>query len=274
VDDHGIIVEMRGGTRPPFWLLHPLGGNVLFGQLFASRLAADQPLIGLQARGLDGRSAPFTSIPEAARFYTALVRERQPKGPYFLGGPSFGGNLAYEMARSLSAAGEHVGMVALFDAFGPGYPRPLPLHLRARQHVRRLRAGLRASMQPAAEQLYATARIPTGDSQALTVLRRVSVAHEHALRTYRASAYDGSLHLFRAALQPDWEGVVFDDVTNGWGALARGGVEVVTVPGTHQFILDPPWVHTLTAEFAKALRRATDACIPAVDTTSHVTDRG
>lgn len=259
MQDDGIIVEIRGGRRPPFWLLHPVGGNVLFGHLFARKLPVEHALLGVQARGLDGRAAPFDSIPDAARYYLELIRKRQPEGPYFLGGPSFGGNLAYEMARTLRAQGASVGMVALFDAFAPGYPRPVPLRERLRARLRRLGKGHTSA--PQADEVFAAARIPDGHSRHLIDLRRVSLAHEHALRTYRAEAYEGRVHLFRAAEAPNWEGVIFDDETNGWGRLAQGGVEITTIPGTHQFILDPPWVHTLISEFGKALQRAVDAAL-------------
>lgn len=215
--------------------------------------------MGIQARGLGGRVAPFDSIPDAARYYLRLVRERQPEGPYFLGGPSFGGNLAYEMARVLSAQGAAVGMLALFDAFGPGYPRPAPLYRRLARRMARW-GSARETVDPA-RAIFATARIPEGESEPLVGLRRVSLAHERALRSYRPGPYEGRIHLFRAADPPSWEGVVFADETNGWGRLARGGVEVIQVPGTHQFILDPPWVHTLTSEFGSSLHRAMAAAL-------------
>jgi len=40
----------------------------------------------------------------------------QPHGPYFLGGWSLGGNLAFEMSRQLVEQGERVGLLALLDA--------------------------------------------------------------------------------------------------------------------------------------------------------------
>ncbi len=256
MEDDDTLVEIRGGSKPPFWLLHPIGGNVLFGHLFADHLPTDQPLIGIQARGLNGRCAPFVSIYDAARFYLSAIRKRQPKGPYFLGGPSFGGNVAFEMASILASEGERVGLLALFDAFGPDYPRLAPLHTRVQA---RLKRGLRSTPAVSAQDaLYAVARIPEGQSQELATLRRVGLAHLQALRTYRPSHYPGRLHLFRAEVAPSWEGLLFDDETNGWDKVVSGGVESISVPGTHQYILDPPWVHTLISEFTKVLVEVTD----------------
>lgn len=251
--------------------MHPLGGTLLFAARFVRNIAKNQPLLGIEARGVDGREPPFESIPEAAHHYLELLLSRQPRGPYFLGGPSFGGNLAYEMAQLLTRRGAEVAMLALFDAHGPNYPRPVALHQRLRNHLHRLRTqralGLFGPSRSSAE-AYAMARIPEGDSQLLRDLRSVSLAHTRALRSYRPAPYAGSVQLFRALTQPDWPGMVFADATNGWQALVPGGVHVISVPGMHQHLLDPPWVDTLAAEFSRALAeaqaRASDAraCAP------------
>ena len=253
------VVRICDGELPPFWLLHPMGGNVLFGRFFAHHAPAGQAIWGIQARGLDGRAAPFDSIPRAAAYYLSVMQQHQACGPYFLGGPSFGGNLAYEMAQLLQQQGEQVGMLALFDAFGPGYPRALPLYRRIGLHVSR--ALGRNAAEPA-QGVFETARVPHGEGPHVIGLRRVIRAHEHALRTFRPTPYEGRVHLFRASEAPSWDGVTFDDPTNGWGQIARGGVEVTHVPGTHQFILDPPWVDVLVREFGKALQRAGKAAKP------------
>src|SRR5437773_3104337 len=49
----------------------------------------------------------------------------QPEGPYYVCGASFGGLLAYETAQQLKARGQEVALLALFDTYGPGYPRRL-----------------------------------------------------------------------------------------------------------------------------------------------------
>ena len=148
-------------------------------------------------------------------------------------------------------------MVALFDAHGPGFPRPVPLGQRLRNHLHKLRsldfAAERA--RRAVQDVYALARIPDGQSETLDHLRRVTLAHDQALQAYRPLPYDGKVLLFRALTPPDWPGVLFDDPTNGFGSIVRGAVEVIPVPGTHQVILDPPWVDTLAAEFSRALER-------------------
>jgi thioesterase domain-containing protein len=272
VEEDDIVVEIRGGSQPPLWLLHPIGGNVLYAHSFAKTLPTTHAVRAVQARGLNGKSAPFTSIVDAARFYLSIVTKRQPRGPYFLAGPSFGGILAYEMACMLQRHGHAVGLLALMDAFGPNYPRRGSLREQILRGIARGRKHLAASLSrsaagrdtgvpgrlsdPGHSALYELARIPSGTSESVKTLQRVSLAHEHALHTYHPSCFDGRIELVRAERQPTWQGFSFDDPANGWNGVARGGVRVTTIPGTHQFILDPPWVDHLALALGKLLAEA------------------
>jgi thioesterase domain-containing protein len=90
-----------------------------------------RPFYGLQARGLDDKEAPNTSIEEMAADYLRSVRQAQPSGPYLLGGYSAGGLVAFEMARLLQEAGERVEVIILFDTFL--HPESLPPDLQSRR---------------------------------------------------------------------------------------------------------------------------------------------
>jgi amino acid adenylation domain-containing protein len=78
----------------------------------------------LQSRGLDGETAPYTSVEDIARRYVQAIQSVQPEGPYLLGGHSFGGHIAFEMARQLEAMGHEVGALVLIDC-----PAPATLNL-------------------------------------------------------------------------------------------------------------------------------------------------
>ena len=56
-------------------------------------------------------------IPAIAAKYIEILKRRQPKGPYNLGGWCYGGMIAYEMACQLKEAGEDMGSLILIDAF-------------------------------------------------------------------------------------------------------------------------------------------------------------
>ncbi|MEM7593187.1 MAG: amino acid adenylation domain-containing protein, partial [Cyanobacteria bacterium P01_A01_bin.83] len=114
------------GTKPPLFYIHGGGGNLLVYRDLAFALGTDQPVYGLQSRGLDGRYAPFNRIEDMANHYLAQIRKLQPNGPYFLAGLSSGGTTAWEIAQLLQAQGQKVALLALFDSSGPDYYQILP----------------------------------------------------------------------------------------------------------------------------------------------------
>src|SRR5262249_12665618 len=104
-----------GGIGAPLFCPPPAGGAVFCYQPLAAALGRDQPVYGLQARGLEPDERAATSIEQMAAQYLAEIRMLQPAGPYHLLGWSFGGLVAYEVARQLQAEGERVPLLALLD---------------------------------------------------------------------------------------------------------------------------------------------------------------
>jgi thioesterase domain-containing protein len=114
-----LVPIQPGGNRRPIFICHPTLGVVFPYYELARCLGSDQPVYGLQARGLDGRLDPAASIEEMAGHYIEAVRSVEPTGPYALAGWSSGCFIAFEMARQLEAAGHDVGLVALIDNQAP-----------------------------------------------------------------------------------------------------------------------------------------------------------
>jgi amino acid adenylation domain-containing protein len=90
------------GTRPPFFCVHPAGGDVLCYGPLARHLGADQPFYGFQSPGLGAGAAAFDSLEAMAAHYVTEMRRTAPP-PYRLGGWSLGGVVAFEMARQLAS---------------------------------------------------------------------------------------------------------------------------------------------------------------------------
>jgi thioesterase domain-containing protein len=114
------------GSLSPFFCVHPSGGSVLCYLDLARRLGSDRPFYGLQGPDPRGDREPLARIEDMAAEYLAAVlalRASRPEGRLLLGGYSFGGYVAFEMARQLVARGEEPPKVVLLDTRAPSSAR-------------------------------------------------------------------------------------------------------------------------------------------------------
>ena len=269
-----LVIIQGGGDRPPFFCVPGVGGNVVGFHRLAEHLGADQPVYGLQARGLDGIQSPHTRVEEMAAHYVEQIRSVVPEGPYYLGGASFGGRVAFEMARQLDAAGQRVALVALFDAFAPGASAaPFPTVVRQsaerfaarvafhfenllreeqrgeyiRRKARTVRRRIRSRLWQLAYRMFAarSKHLPRA-------LRSVREAGYLANRDYVPGRFAGRLTLFRAAVRSAADA---SGREMGWMPLAAEGVEVIPVSGDHEDMLVEPHVRKLAEELRAAIDR-------------------
>ncbi len=255
---HIVPIQPRG-QRTPLFCVHPGGGNVLGYQEFVAFLHKDQPVYGIQAHGVVEGQTPHTDIPEMARAYIQAMRDIQPRGPYYLGGESFGGLVAYEMACQLSEAGETVAFLFLGDAWSQAAPQahrwryrvsvltyPFTLSWGDWKRLARRKLGLDGEFQtPARRYVYAD-----------ELHRRNSLAHRKASRNYRPGKFPGALTLFRA--QERHHGTrrlqhFFGGAHMGWQELAAE-VEVYWMPDVHHEMMHGP----NAAGFAHRLQECID----------------
>jgi thioesterase domain-containing protein/acyl carrier protein len=114
-----LVPLQPAGSKRPFFCVHPIFGVVFPYYELACQLGNDQPFYGLQPLGLDGEQTPYNRIEDMAEQYIKALRVVQPHGPYLLGGWSFGGLVAFEMAQQLQRAGHQVALLALIDTQAP-----------------------------------------------------------------------------------------------------------------------------------------------------------
>jgi thioesterase domain-containing protein len=233
-----VPIQARG-SRPPFFCVHGHGGHVLLFNDVANALGEDQPFYGIQAVGVDGKSAAYRTFEEMARHYIEEMRSVQPHGPYFIGGYCLGGPVAYEVARQLEAQGETVGLLVLFDGFRPGYPklsRWMPRALydvihRLRIIAFHLRFSLRLGVSKGVRYLTSGTRRKLAERFASpgrpNPMKTTQAALMSAFNSYVPPPYPGRIVLFRAARMP-WG--IQESPQMGWSGLAQGGVEVEEMP--------------------------------------------
>jgi amino acid adenylation domain-containing protein len=114
-----LVPIQPNGLKLPLFCVHAGAGTVLFYRELSQHLGADQPMYGLQPKGLDGKQKFQKSIEEMAEHYINEIRKINPEGPYLLGGYCFGGVVAFEMAQQLISQGYKVALLANFNAESP-----------------------------------------------------------------------------------------------------------------------------------------------------------
>jgi amino acid adenylation domain-containing protein len=252
------------GNRTPLFCVHADGG-AFFYLNFAKYLADDQPFYGLQARGLDPKEEPFTSLQEMAAYYVSEIRKIQPQGPYFLGGFSVGGIFAYEMAQQLVSAGQEVGVLAMLDANTSDYPvykeqgrstsRKLKqwLQLDTRElltnSIKRLQARSRKKINNMIVRFYRKMNFPLSPYLRVHLVRQ---ANQSMGERYQPKCYEHPIHVFCAEKQPM---EIIPDNSLGWQKYAVEPIHIHSIPGDHETIFREPQVRTL----AQAVQNVLDA---------------
>ncbi len=244
-----LVRIQRGADRKnPLFLVHPIDGQVLFYRELARGLDPDRPVYGFQAPGLEGETEPFTRIEDMAAYYIRSMRGIQPHGPYFLGGTSFGGIVAFEMSQQLHALDQRVEVLFLIDSPIPGktlfgLEDDADILVFIAENVLKLekdsvsakdlrKLAPEAQADHVLEKARISRQLPAGfESSQLRQILSVFVANEKAMKTYAPGMYPGRLIFFRA--QEPWEKGNSYHPEHFWTDLAGRGIEINTVPGNH-----------------------------------------
>jgi oxalate---CoA ligase len=205
--------------------------------------------------------------------YLEAIRALQPQGPYFLGGLSFGGLIAFEMAQQLYAQRQQIALLALFDTYAPDYlgaaSRTVQyklyhflqrvdfhlgniLYFKAQDKQIYLRERLKV-IQQRLRQHFPRFQLQGADPTLLASVPQVQEANSQAIRSYVAQPYSGRITLFRARRQPPRYP---RDPYLGWGKLAAGGIEIHEVPGYHISLIGEPHVRVLAEKLKACLYRS------------------
>jgi amino acid adenylation domain-containing protein len=275
-----MLIKLQShGHRPPFFCVHPAGSNKLCYVDLARQLGDEQPFYGLQSPEPDGLGEPFVKIEGLAALYVEALRSAQPRGPYLLGGWSLGGLVAFEMAQQLLEQGQHVALLALLDSVATGnHDDALELddenlfRMFANNLGRRFGVEFKDLRGRGLDEQLSHLRRRAVELNALPASMDMPQMHGlfrsfkdiiEAVMKYEPRNYPGRINLFRAeqrlAATPT-------DPTDGWGALAAGGVALHVMPGDHFTMISMP--------HARAVAERLGACIEAALAAAGATEKG
>jgi amino acid adenylation domain-containing protein len=231
------------GSRFPFFCI--LGINVL--RVLSHHLGPEQPIYGLVPLNWGDPQTQYNRIEQMAHHYLQGIRTLQPEGPYFLGGHSFGGLVAFEMARQLQMQGQKVQLLVVIDT----YPVPVRKYLIFKFLLYRMLYLLRsfqinrifAFMVWKRRGVFPITSKEVHDKHYWSTIKR-------AFDRYEVKAYPGNIVLFKAGeIIPEYS--IMRDARLDWAKLATGNLDVHDIPGNHETILREPNIQVL-AEKLKA----------------------
>ena len=235
-DTSPLVGLKTNGANIPFICVHSANGILLNYLDLVRHIDNEQPVYGLQAPAIDHQVPPCRDIPTMAAQYIAALRTVYPQGPYVLGGWSFGGVVAFEMAQQLRVQGQEVPLIVLIDTVAPVATTMSSDNQRALEtpvddnalwlaeladsikHVRGIDLELSyAELTQYDEQtlfphflnrLHAFGLLPHGSGLSqLQALIEVSKANIQAMIQYTPQIYHGPIALFRSTTTVDTDTV-------------------------------------------------------------------
>lgn len=264
------------GTKLPFFCFPGAGGSVVYLYELARQLGEDQPFYGLQAVGLDGETEPLADVKDMAAYWLEEVLKIHPEGPFLLGGHSFGGKVAFELAQQLMQRGREVALVAVLGTTAP-HPDvpPLARHWEGARFLPELGKVMEEYLERPlgiTEELLA----PMSEAEQLEYVKNILIAANWLPPEIETKQFLGIVNVYRTNVSADYQpqdALALDQlvlikgdtekqywpVQNepewGWGRFAKQ-VTIHITPGSHTSMLANPNVqslaHYLRDCFAKA----------------------
>ena len=128
-----IVPLQTTGDKTPIFFVHPGVGEVLILVNLAKYFHGERPFYAFRARGFDKGQPVFTSMEEMVTCYADAMQRVQAHGPYAIAGYSYGGVVAYEVAKVIESRGEEVKFVGLIN---------IPPHIADRMHEINYTSGM------------------------------------------------------------------------------------------------------------------------------------
>jgi amino acid adenylation domain-containing protein len=279
------IVELQKGApgRIPLLIMPSLSGDLLWSRPIILGLERQTPVYGLQPDFSADSRLLFDDFQAMVALYVDALLGFQSQGSFALAGYSYGGWLAYEIARQLRARGAQVGLLAILDT-GPEL-READLNFASKLHALRVRIqnfpawfrdNLVRSSAPALLRRMATRlRLKVrrligsrgGEKMNRELLEFVEITQYSpesiarmssllgAIQSYQPGLYPGRLTLIRASTRRLMCGPEPD---LGWGRFAEGGVDLRIVDGFHGNLLAGPAAPAVSQELNELFRACAD----------------
>ena len=244
------------GSKPPLYLIHGVGLNIMKLNDLAKKLDSDQPVYGLQGTGVNGKGISLESVEAIAEHYIAAIKKLDPEGPYSFAGHSYGGIIAFEMARQLVKNGKKVDVLIMLDTYLEPYfhyssklnkkiaeldyftKRMISLGKDMSQSWTSFKFHLNRKKEEIWNKYRRTYKGMTKQQKVVNrKISQVSRNNDLMMKRYHIVPQDFEINLLRAQEKTYFR---HDPVYLGWKNIALKGLHIFDVPGTHEDLFSPP----------------------------------
>lgn len=225
-----LIAVSPEGNKIPIILIYC--NNIMYS--LAETLGPDQPIYGFFDEGwLTGKKNMYKSIESIATDYILQLKKVLPNGPYYLGGHSLGGNIAYEMAVQLQRAGNEVPLLFVLDTRASSL-------IKFSRWNENMNHNWKIILRPLIKNVWQYIKMPyfhfiflLKKSIEKKTRRRSYIVtnYQVLLDKYRPEKFKGGLLLFRAEIENHYQ-----DYDYGWERLVSK-VTFADIMCTHQSIV-------------------------------------
>ena len=248
--------------RLPLFCVHGAGGNVFNFKAISQKLGADQAVYGLHPQGVDGHRPVLGSIELMAEQYVNAIRSVDPHGPYQLLGYSAGGVIAFEMAQQLRKTGHDIVLLSMIDTLTPEAATSKPTQLKKLWLMRKW--SLEFAVQKLKERNSDTAheashalsleKLSRGEWLTPELVEPYLFRHVVTVQAcYKPARYHGPIILYKA--QDATTQYLNAGKCMGWDAHIDGHIRVVSIPGTHNSMMEEPGLSVLSSALKAELDR-------------------
>jgi phthiocerol/phenolphthiocerol synthesis type-I polyketide synthase E len=250
------------------FLIHPAGGNnICYYQLVRNINQSDKNIYVLSYP-----QDQFTdeNMKQVAAYYLQAIKKVQPSGKYQLGGYSFGGNVAFEMALQLQEEGQEIEELILFDSHVPeayygetlehdyfvkAFPLVLGMFLNSSDQSSQLIGQSKSlTIEEVIQQIIASSDLNVKEEEYETFFKIWKHNHNLLKSYYPREKLKGNIILFEAGELESDEVLQLLKIKrvqkDNWLHHLEGNMQVHRVKGNHYSMFsDPVFVKELAAQF-------------------------
>jgi amino acid adenylation domain-containing protein len=233
------IIQLNSEADEKCFLIHPIGGTVFWYIPLAKQLDQFIQIYGIQDPGILNIPIAFNSIQEIAEYYTHCILETHQSDHYTIGGASFGGTIAIEVAKKLMDKGKTISSIQIFDGWAI-YPNELSNQNYFHESMQKQQTDWSDKFQQTASHL------PSFEK-----LFEIQTKRLNLLFNYQMQPFCFKVDLYKAQkTMPIFQAI--DDAYNHWDKYTQH-INLHIVPGDHESMFFQDNVRVLAEKFRQAV---------------------